>query len=94
MDNSSKNAGNLIFEFTSPIATATEKRKFSLLEEKKIGKKKKTSWNWFTLSSNSTKSVSFTRKSQTFRDFHSVEISAIYSHTFWQKFRENNGFTR
>ena len=41
MDNSSKNAGNLIFEFTSPIATATEKRKFSLLEEKKIGKKKK-----------------------------------------------------
>ena len=29
-----------------------------------------------------------------FRKFLSVEITEIYSHAFWQKFRESNAFTK
>ena len=36
----------------------------------------------------------FYKQSRAEKVTHTVEIAEIYSHAFWQKFREINGFTK
>ena len=36
----------------------------------------------------------FYKQSRVEKITHTVEIAEIYSHAFWQKFREINGFTK
>ena len=46
----------------------------------------------FLLAKDVTFTKSLPKKSDTLRC--TVEIAEIYSHTFWQKFRESNAFTK